>query len=158
VAFDDNFRDRQGRVQRVGSYAVCTDDTDRILLCRLTAATSRPGWWTLPGGGIDFGEDPRAALVRELEEETGLVGEPGELLTVDSLCRVVSLPHAPPTEYHAIRVVYRAVITGGELRHEQAGSSDRAQWHHAAEVASLQLTEIAELGVILSGLAPSAGV
>ena len=50
------FRDDEGRVQRVGAYGVCLDADRRILLCRLTAITSRPGWWTLPGGGVDFGE------------------------------------------------------------------------------------------------------
>ena len=33
-------------------------------------------FWTLPGGGIDPGEVPSAAAVRELEEETGLTGTP----------------------------------------------------------------------------------
>jgi putative (di)nucleoside polyphosphate hydrolase len=30
------------------------------------------GYWQLPQGGIDAGEDPRAAVFRELEEETGI--------------------------------------------------------------------------------------
>ncbi len=30
------------------------------------------GWWQMPQGGIDDGEDPRAAALRELEEETGM--------------------------------------------------------------------------------------
>jgi putative (di)nucleoside polyphosphate hydrolase len=29
-------------------------------------------WWQMPQGGIDEGEDPRAAAFRELEEETGV--------------------------------------------------------------------------------------
>ncbi len=30
------------------------------------------GWWQMPQGGIDAGEDPAAAAVRELAEETGM--------------------------------------------------------------------------------------
>ena len=44
--------------QRVAAYVVCTDAEDRLLLCRLTALTARPGAWTLPGGGVEFGEHP----------------------------------------------------------------------------------------------------
>lgn len=32
--------------------------------------------WVLPGGGIDPGEDPETAALRELWEETGLTGYP----------------------------------------------------------------------------------
>jgi len=30
------------------------------------------GWWQMPQGGIDDGEEPRAAALRELSEETGM--------------------------------------------------------------------------------------
>jgi len=50
--------ERIQRVQRVAAYNVCVDDADRLLLCRLSGITEAPGSWTLPGGGIDFGEHP----------------------------------------------------------------------------------------------------
>ena len=125
------------RVQRIASYVVCLDDAARLLLCRLTDLTNRPGWWTLPGGGVEFGEHPEAAALRELDEETGLQGRLGELLCVDSMTGPVrDEDGAPNIEMHRIRFVYRAEITGGELRHEIGGSSDRAQWFDRSELAA----------------------
>jgi len=54
------------RLVRVAAYAVCRDG-ERILCCRLAPGEPSPGSWTLPGGGIDFGERPEDAVVRELE-------------------------------------------------------------------------------------------
>ncbi|HEX6656334.1 MAG TPA: NUDIX domain-containing protein [Candidatus Limnocylindria bacterium] len=49
------------RVTRVAAYALCVED-GRILLCRIAPGYwSGVGAWTLPGGGLDFGESPRAA-------------------------------------------------------------------------------------------------
>ncbi|HEV2126341.1 MAG TPA: NUDIX domain-containing protein [Chloroflexota bacterium] len=57
----------------VGAYAVCVRD-ERILLARLVAGVMDAGMWTLPGGGLNWGEDPAVGVLRELEEETGLTG------------------------------------------------------------------------------------
>ena len=40
------------------------------------------GRWVVPGGTVELGETLEGALVREMEEETGLVVEPLEILTV----------------------------------------------------------------------------
>ena len=58
------------------------DDLDRLLLfrdCDL-GLSPVPYWWITPGGGVDPGESDRAAAVREIEEETGLVIHPSELV------------------------------------------------------------------------------
>jgi 8-oxo-dGTP diphosphatase len=138
-----------GRVQRVAAYNVCIDAAGRLLLCRLSAITEAAGAWTLPGGGVEFGEHPESAALRELEEETGLVGTIDALLAVDSVHRPVRLGE-DAADYHSIRILYRTTIVGGELQHEVAGSTDRAAWHTRADLETLPLVATSELGVRLA--------
>jgi len=138
-----------GRIQRVAAYNVCVDEHDRLLLCRLSDITEAPGSWTLPGGGIEFGEHPEAGAIRELREETGLLGRIVELLTVDSLHRPARTGE-DGADYHSIRIVYRTEITGGILTHETNESTDRAAWCTRAELATLPLVSTSELGARLA--------
>ena len=68
---------------RVAAYAVCVDDSRRILLARVAPGYMAEGMWTLPGGGLQFGEEPAHAVIRELAEETGLEGRVISLAFVD---------------------------------------------------------------------------
>jgi 8-oxo-dGTP diphosphatase len=138
------------RVQRVAAYNVCLDARSRLLLCRLSTITERPGWWTLPGGGIDFGEHPEAGALRELTEETGLVGRIVGLLAVDSLQRVARADDGVERDYHSVRIVYRTEIVGGALRHETDESTDRAQWCAREDVGTMPLVEMGRLGLELA--------
>ena len=53
--------------------AVALVDTDgRVLLAERPAGKSMAGLWEFPGGKVDAGETPEAALVRELREELGI--------------------------------------------------------------------------------------
>ncbi|GAB3655457.1 NUDIX domain-containing protein [Actinocorallia lasiicapitis] len=110
---------------RVGCYGIVVAE-ERLLLSRFIG----PGGpaWILPGGGMDHGEHPVEAVLRELTEETGYTGEVVRLLGVGS----VHHPRRPwdgeIVDHHTLRVVYELRLTGGELTFEVGGSTDRAEW------------------------------
>ena len=143
------------RVTRVAAYALCTDG-DAILLSRIAqgATAFSDGKWTLPGGGVEFGEDPRDAALRELHEETGLVGSIESLADVDSwVAAFVDPRDGEATDFHAIRILYRVRVVGGTLRDEVGGSSDTCAWIGRDALDELPLVDLARTGARLVGLA-----
>ncbi len=91
------------------------------------------GAWTLPGGGMEFGEQCPDTILREVREETGYEVEVGPLIGVSNLY----LPEAEVWSYdedlHSIQVVHVARIVGGEFVVEVGGSTTDARWFPIAE-------------------------
>jgi ADP-ribose pyrophosphatase YjhB (NUDIX family) len=52
----------------IGTFAIIFDDQDRVLLCHRRDLDV----WNLPGGGVESGELPTEAIIREVKEETTL--------------------------------------------------------------------------------------
>lgn len=100
------------------------------------------GHWTLPGGGLDFGESPEDAVVREFKEETGLIVETGTLVAVDNLSDEVN-----GNKYHNIRIIYETRLIGGDLKYEQEGSTDLCEWFTQAKTLEHTLVSLAQVGV-----------
>ncbi|MFA6392087.1 MAG: NUDIX hydrolase [Patescibacteria group bacterium] len=55
------------KLYRTSVKALILDDKKRFLLL-----LEENGYWDLPGGGLDFGENSHDCIIRELNEETGL--------------------------------------------------------------------------------------
>jgi 8-oxo-dGTP diphosphatase len=117
--------------QRVAAYAVILRDGD-LLLSRLSPTVTAEELWTLPGGGLDHGEDPRDAVVREVEEETGLQATVGETARVYSAHLPGVWRDGRRVDAHALRIVYEGwVPTDSPEPHvvEVGGSTMAAAWH-----------------------------
>lgn len=105
--------------------AIVLGEEDRVLLAK-RASDPGAGLWDLLGGFIDEGEEPLAALVREVEEETALRVEPGEYLG------------AYPDRYgdkgiYTLNLYWLARITGGELSLDEQELREVA-WFRAEEL------------------------
>jgi 8-oxo-dGTP diphosphatase len=57
-------------------------ESGKVLLSRRKEGSHLAGMWEFPGGKAEPGEDPRAALRRELEEELGIQARIGEIVDV----------------------------------------------------------------------------
>ncbi len=62
-------------LKRSASRVLCFNGEGQLLLIRASdpADRAKPSWWELPGGGIEPGESPQDAIVRELREEAGVI-------------------------------------------------------------------------------------
>jgi ADP-ribose pyrophosphatase YjhB (NUDIX family) len=124
--------------QRVAAYAVIVRD-DAILLSRLSPLVTREELWTLPGGGLDHGEDPRDAVVREIHEETGLHAEVSDTARVYSAHMPQAWRGGQRVNAHAVRIVYDGWVEPGSPEPqvvEVDGSTIEAAWQALADVAS----------------------
>jgi 8-oxo-dGTP pyrophosphatase MutT (NUDIX family) len=65
--------------KRMGAGVLIRDEQGRVLLVE---PTYKP-YWEIPGGAVEADESPRAACMREVEEELGLRLEVGRLLCIE---------------------------------------------------------------------------
>ena len=103
--------------QRVVAAAFLHDGDEVLLARRAAGKAIAPGQCHLPGGHVEFGEHPAAALVRELREELGIVAAVREPLWVFHYAWETS---------HTVGVVFRVPLPGDRtsLRWDSADLAD----------------------------------
>ena len=124
----------------VGVGAVIIDG-DRVVLIK-RAHEPLKGQWSLPGGGVELGETLEQAIVREVQEETGLDVDVGPI--VDILDRI-GRDADGRVEHHFVLVDFVCRSSGGVLR--SASDADAAAWVTLADLAQYGVADIT-VGVI----------
>jgi 8-oxo-dGTP diphosphatase len=85
------------------------------------------GHWSLPGGLVEIGESLQTAVIREVQEETGLLVEPVELIELlDRIHR-----EGERIRYHYVIADYLCRVTGGSLK--AASDADAVRWVERTE-------------------------
>ncbi|NOZ50614.1 MAG: NUDIX domain-containing protein [Chloroflexi bacterium] len=95
---------------------------NKVLLIRRNVIP-RIGYWALPSGFVEYDEQPRPALQREVAEETGLTVEAGSVMDVFAL--------SDPRK-QGIFLLLRARLLGGEL--QPGDDVSEAQWFGRDEI------------------------
>ncbi len=94
----------------------------RVLVCRRRPGGRHPLKWEFPGGKVEAGEEPRAALARELKEELAVEAEIGEELMRYRYC----YPDARPLLLIFFRVrSYRGELTNLDFAEMRWEARDR---------------------------------
>lgn len=139
--------------QRVAAYAVVVNRR-RLLLTQLAPRTGAAGRWNLPGGGIDPGETPEAAVVREVAEETGQVVDQVRLVDVMTQ-HWVGRSQRGLEDYHAVRLLHvaRCARPTRPVVHDVGGSTSDARWVPLAELASVPVVASVRVALRAVGLA-----
>jgi 8-oxo-dGTP diphosphatase len=91
------------------------------------------GKWCLPGGKLEIGEHPSAAMIREFQEETGLRA------TIERCCGAVSeLVEENGEQSHFLMYVFRLRVEDGTVA-EYATDEGPLQWLLPSQLAGLSI-------------------
>lgn len=135
--------------QRAAAYVVARDVHSRILLTQFEkAGHPNSGAWTLPGGGMEWGEQAHETAIRELKEETGLDGEIGPLLAAQSeWFEAEEAISGQPG--HALRLIFEGHTFAGELKKDFADDDTTvaAAWFTMDEVLQLNRVDVVDFAI-----------
>ena len=110
----------------IGCGAIIVNDKDEVLLLkRSSTARTEPITWSRPGGAVEFGEKIEEAVVREVEEETGV--------------KIQVLKHLEITQNieedkHWIAHGYLARHLSGEPKNMEPTKHDEIRWFPVNEL------------------------
>lgn len=117
------------RRQRLASYGVVVSSRG-LLATEFSDRTAVPGLWSLPGGGIDEGENPAQTVQREVFEETGQHIEVQRFIDIQTDHWIGHSPAGVVEDFHAVRLIYAAFCPNPSdpVVHDSGGTTADSAW------------------------------
>jgi dATP pyrophosphohydrolase len=103
------------------------DEEKHVLLTKRSIAPYN-GFWCFPGGHIDTDETAKTAIIREVEEETGLIFDGDFLFYFDEII--------PEKNIHAVVLFYSGTANGNILIREEVSE---IKWFKITDAEKLSL-------------------
>ncbi|MFF0489536.1 NUDIX hydrolase [Nocardia sp. NPDC004068] len=128
----DDPRAPQANSLKVAVSAIVRDEQGRILMIHRTDNDR----YSIPGGGMEVGETVADAVVREVEEETGIVVRPTDLVGIFSDPRHV-IAYEDGEVRQEFSICFTADPIGGRLR--TSSESKAVRWIESRELSSLDI-------------------
>lgn len=115
--------------QRLAAYSLVISDRG-LLATEFSDRTAVPGLWSLPGGGIDEGENPSQAVQREVYEETGQHVEVRQFIDLQTDHWIGLSPSGVLEDFHAVRLIYAATChwPTDPIVHDAGGTTADSAW------------------------------
>lgn len=99
------------------AYAFIYDEAEEKVLMVNNVGAS----WTLPGGEVEDGENSKQAVIREVEEETGLIIEAGDIVSVNEAV-------IPARGSQGLFLTFKGLVIGGELGIQHKTEISDVKW------------------------------
>ncbi len=128
-------------IKRVSAYAMITADK-HILLSQIARGPNK-GRWSLPGGGIKFGESPQVALIREVQEEAGIDIGQEKISLIDVLSDVFdfTISKGQKEHLHLLGIIYRVdLLKMIDCKIDSDGSSSNGcRWFDLKKISDIDI-------------------
>ena len=131
-----------------GAYGLCRNPSGSLLLVRIAGGIDK-GRWTLPGGGIEWGEHPEETVRREMQEETGITDIQSAHVAAIFSHTYLRSEDCPYDPVHYIGIIYDLTLGQFELVDEHNGTTDHCQWFSESQIRELPLVPLSEFAVSL---------
>ena len=106
----------------VGCGALIVNDKNETILLKRTSKTRNgTGFWSKPGGGVEFGEKVEDAVIREIKEELGVDVEIVKFLGFTEGILIDG-------KQHWISFNYLAKIISGEIKNMEPEKHEEIKW------------------------------
>ncbi len=121
----------------IAKIFVVNEAGEVLILRRSATNTRRPLGWDLPGGKVEQDEDPNAAVLRELQEEAGIVANDSALFSSYSELK----------EFHLVWLLYQTILKGKTPDVKLSFEHDQFQWIKPEDIVNYDIPEKYQIAI-----------